>query len=602
MKQKLQQLIHHAVQNLITQQQLALDNIPEIRIDRCKNEKHGDYAANIAMLLARPAKKNPREIAQFIVNEIGNEAGIDKMEIAGPGFINFFIHPAQQYQIIHTVLQQGERFGYNQSAMGKKLLLEFVSANPTGPLHVGHGRGAAYGNSLANVLKANGWQVDCEYYVNDAGRQMDILATSVWLRYLQQQGQPIPFPINAYRGNYIFEIVEILDASKMTPANIEAHIVLADLPPDEDQGGDKEIYIDALIVRAKALLGDTLYQYVHDQAIDYILADIRDDLEQFRVVFDRWYSEKELMHNNRVTQCLQRLQQNGHLYSGTSSDTNETPDTQTPAQKSDKSNLWFAATRFGDDKDRVVQRENGQTTYFASDIAYHLDKYQRGYDRLINIWGADHHGYITRVKAAVQALGLDVQKLDVLLVQFAVLWRDGKKVQMSTRSGSFVTLRELREEAGNDATRFFYVMRKSEQHLDFDLNLAKSRTADNPVYYIQYAHARICSVLRQLGEKALPLAQDVDLTLLNSPHEHKLLTRLSAYPDVVAAAGNKYEPHLIAHFLKDCAADLHAYYNQSQFLVEDIALRSARILLIRAVKQVIHNGLALLGVSAPEHM
>jgi arginyl-tRNA synthetase len=587
LKQQLEQILHQAIQLLIDNNSLPV-TMPQIKIDRCKDKSHGDFAANVAMLLAKPAKRNPREIAELIVSTIGENSLLAKVTIAGPGFINFTINQSLQYEIIKEVHNKTSKYGCSSMGLGKKIQLEFVSANPTGPLHVGHGRGAAYGATLANLLKVSGYQVDCEYYVNDAGRQMDILTASVWLRYLQSNQINIPFPVNAYKGAYIQDIILLVDEQKKNQSLFSAEQVLEKLPADEDAGGDKEIYIDAMIERAKVLLGNELYSYFFDLAINYILADIRDDLSDFGVNFDNWYSEKSLVKKDLVATGIQRLQDRGFI---------------------DKINktLWFRSMDFGDDKDRVVKRENGQTTYFASDIAYHMDKFDRGYDQVINIWGADHHGYVPRVKAALSALDIDQERLDVLLVQFANLYRNGEKVQMSTRSGSFVTLRELREEVGNDAARFFYVMRKCEQHMDFDLDLAKSQSSDNPVYYIQYAHARICSVMKQLEDKKLSwdnqdFINKVNLQLLTETHELDLIAQLGKYPETIESAAAKHEPHLLAFYLRELANNLHAYYNKHQFIVDDEQLRSARVMLILAVKQVLANGLSILGVSAPEEM
>jgi len=450
---------------------------------------------------------------------------------------------------------------------------------------VGHGRGAAYGAAVADLLAAAGFQVHREYYVNDAGRQMDILAASVWLRYLELCGEPVPFPANGYRGQYVFDIAQNLYIGQGEALHHAIANVLEDLPPDAPEG-DKEIYIDALIGRAKRLLGEAGYRTVFDLGLDSILADIRQDLEEFGVVYEEWFSERSLTAERKVERAIERLKKSKHTYEKDGA-------------------LWFRSSDYGDKKDRVLVRDNGQTTYFASDIAYHMDKLERGFERVIDVWGADHHGYVPRVKAALQALGDDPQQLDVLLVQFAILYRGGEKVQMSTRSGEFVTLRELRGEVGNDAARFFYVMRKCEQHLDFDLDLAKSESADNPVYYIQYADARVCSVMRQLDEKGLGFEEETAklyLDRLTESHEQDLLVSLSRYPEVVEAAALNHEPHQLAHYLRELANDFHTYYNAHQFLVEADDLRYARVYLILAVRQVIANGLGLLGVSAPETM
>jgi arginyl-tRNA synthetase len=467
--------------------------------------------------------------------------------------------------------------------------VEFVSANPTGPLHVGHGRGAAYGAVVADLLAAVGFKVHREYYVNDAGRQMDILGTSVWLRYLELCGEALAFPSNGYQGDYIWDIAATLHRDHGDAYRHTAEGVFADVPADateQTSDGDKEAHIDALIARAKQLLGDNRYRFVFELALNTILDDIRDDLELFGVTYDEWYSERTLTESGAVNKTLERLRGAGHVYEKQGA-------------------LWFRSTAFGDEKDRVVERENGQTTYFASDIAYHMDKLERGFDRVIDVWGADHHGYVPRVKAALQALGDDPARLDVLLVQFANLYRGGEKVQMSTRSGSFVTLRSLRKEVGRDAARFFYVMRKCEQHLDFDLDLAKSQSSDNPVYYVQYAHARVCSVLRQAADKGIPVevaAGATHLERLTEAHEQALLKTLGRYPEVVEQAALNEEPHQLAQYLRELANDFHTYYNAHQFLVADDALRDARIKLILAARQVLKNGLNLLGVSAPESM
>ena len=586
MKEQIESLIRLALGGLKTDGLIPEDADPEIQITRARDKAHGDFACNIAMQLAKPARRNPRDIAQAIVDQLPASENVTKVEIAGPGFINFFLSQSSTLSVIDTILEQGERYGRSELGTGKSVQVEFVSANPTGPLHVGHGRGAAYGATVANLLDAVGFKVHREYYVNDAGRQMNILAASVWLRYLEHCGVNITFPSNGYKGEYVRDIAGVLFDEHGDEWASTSDAVMHDLPPDEPAGGDKEEHIDALVERARHLLGDNRYRFVFELGLNSILDDIRDDLAEFGVTYDEWFSERSLTDKGAVNKALERLRDAGHIYEQDGA-------------------LWFRSIEFGDEKDRVVQRDNGQTTYFASDIAYHMDKMERGFDRVIDVWGADHHGYVPRVKAALQALGDDDARLDVLLVQFAILYRGGERVQMSTRSGSFVTLRELRDEVGNDAARFFYVMRKCEQHLDFDLDLAKSESADNPVYYIQYAHARVCSVLRQLGEKGLE--RDVargsaHLDKLSEGHEVDLITMLTRYPEVVEAAALSEEPHQIAHFLRDTANAFHTYYNAHQFLVDDAELRDARLNLCEATRQVIRNGLELLGVSAPEEM
>lgn len=435
-------------------------------------------------------------------------------------------------------------------------------------------------------MRAVGYDVDCEYYVNDAGRQMNILAASVWLRYLQLSGITLAFPSNGYKGDYVNDIAQSLIDEVDDRLIHQAKDVFTDIPADEDQGGDKEIHIDALITRARELLGADNYQVLFKAGLDTIIEDIRDDLAEFGVPYDCWYSEQSLADRNLIEKSIEQLKQNDFIYEKDGA-------------------LWFRSTDFGDEKDRVVIRDNGEATYFASDIAYHIDKFERGYDRVINIWGADHHGYVTRVKAALNALGANEDKLDILLVQFAILYRGKERLQMSTRSGSFVTLRELRKEVGNDAARFFYVLRKCEQHMDFDLDLAKSQSNDNPVYYIQYAHARICQVLTQLTEKKFNhdiAIGDKHLDLLTEKHETELISKLANYPDVLEKAAINAEPHCMAHYLRELANLFHTYYNAHQFIVEDENLRNSRVNLIIATKQVIKNGLLLLGVNAPESM
>ena len=561
-----------------------------IVIERTRDAAHGDLASNIALVSAKAAGKNPRELATNLVAELEGTAGITKMEIAGPGFINFFLSSDAATQVVKDALAQGSQFGENNSASKQRVQIEYVSANPTGPLHVGHGRGAAYGASLANVLAANGWDVHREYYVNDAGRQMNILAASVWLRYLEACGEAITFPVNGYKGEYIKDYAAELKAEHADRLQKAAADVMADLPADyneADESGDKEAHIDALIERAQSLLGKDDYEIVFAKGLNGILGDIREDLAEFGVEYDEWFSERSLTDNGDVQKAIDVLQGNEHIYEKEGA-------------------LWFKSEALGDEKDRCVVRDNGIGTYFASDIAYHQNKCERGFDRIIDIWGADHHGYIARVEAAMQALQQPAEKLDVRLVQFAVLYRGAEKVQMSTRSGSFVTLRELREEVGNDAARFFYVMRSSDQHLDFDLELAKSQSNDNPVYYIQYAHARVCQIFaNKMSEKDYSHNLEnglAKLELLAEPQEAAVIDRLSAYPDMVAAAGRNCAPHTIAHYLRDLAADFHSWYNAHAFVIEEADLRDARLCLALAVQQTIANGLALLGVSAPERM
>ncbi len=586
MKEQIQRLLCNALERIVTEGILPEGAEREPIIERARDSQHGDFASNIALVLAKAARTKPRELAEKIVAALPESREISRVEIAGPGFINFYLSPDAYHAVIPKILCDGHAYGRSEKGAGERVQVEFVSANPTGPLHVGHGRGAAYGAVVADLLEAIGYDVHREYYVNDAGRQMDILGTSVWLRYLELCDEEITFPVNGYKGDYIWDIAATLHRESGDQYRHSVDEVFAGVPTDEPEGGDKEAHIDGLIANAKQLLGDNRYRFVFELGLNTILDDIRDDLELFGVKYDEWYSERTLMESGAVNKALERLRAAGHVYEKEGA-------------------LWFRSTDFGDEKDRVVERDNGQTTYFASDIAYHMDKLERGFERVIDVWGADHHGYVPRVKAALEALGSDPSKLDVLLVQFANLYRAGEKVQMSTRSGSFVTLRELRKEVGADAARFFYVMRKCEQHLDFDLDLAKSQSSDNPVYYVQYAHARVCSVLRQAAEKKISVEISdgtANLERLTEGHELQLLKTLSRYPEVVELSATNQEPHQLSHYLRDLANDFHTYYNAHQFLVDDEELRDARIKLILAVRQTLRNGLNLLGVSAPESM
>jgi arginyl-tRNA synthetase len=565
MKQKLQTLLKQALTALVDEG--VLESVPEIvRIDHSKDKVQGDFASNVAMALSKQAKCAPRVLAEQIKANFPDTLAVEKIEIAGPGFINFFMSQGANALVVNRIIEQGADYGLSKVGEGQRVLLEFVSANPTGPLHVGHGRGAAYGASVANLLRAIGFVVDNEYYVNDAGRQMDILATSVYLRYLGTD----TFPDNGYKGDYIFDIAEKI-------RGIEKKDIFEGVCQDEKEGGDKEKHIDDLIANCKSQLGGD-YKKIFDLAINDILSGIKTDLANFGVEYQQWFCEQSLVDSGLSEKTVKKLQDSGQIYEKAGA-------------------LWFETTDFGDDLDRVVVRDNGMHTYFASDIAYHLEKFERGYDKIINIWGADHHGYIARVKASIKALNHNPDTLEILLVQFAHLYRDGVKIPMSTRSGSFVTLQELCKEVGNDAARFFYILRKSEQSMDFDLNLAKSKSNENPVFYVQYAHARICSVM----EKAQDSGQ-ADLALLNDKYEQALIKQLSRYADTIKNAALNYEPHVVAYYLRDLASDFHSYYNNCDFLIEDKNLQASRLKLIKATQQILANGLELLGVSAPDKM
>ncbi len=530
MKSSIAQLVEQAVANLPDLAEMPEVSSIRTTVERTRDPQHGDFTTNIAMRLAKSLGKNPRDIASMIIDQMPASELVDKIEIAGPGFINFRVSSKALHDELAHVLQQGSCYGHQEIRPEPKILLEFVSANPTGPLHVGHGRHAAYGATVGNLLEAAGFKVDREYYVNDAGRQMDILGVSVWLRLLEQNGVTISFPEAGYKGDYIGQIAASLDTSGMP--EISADELVAGLPADEPDG-DKEAHIDALINAGRELLGIHHFQRIRKQALDSILSDIEDDLKGFGVTFDRWFFEQSLTDDNLIHDALIILKERGMLYEKDGA-------------------TWFRATDYGDEKDRVVVRENGQTTYFASDIAYHNDKRKRGYDHLLDILGSDHHGYQARVRAGLEAMGYGGDSLEVELMQFVTLYRAGEKQSMSTRSGEFVTLRQLREEVGNDAARFFYVMRSNDQHLDFDLELAKSHSNDNPVYYIQYAHARVASVFRQLEEKSLKYdqASGVDnFGLLEEPHEKSLISTLSRFPEVIELAANNRAPQHLVHYL-----------------------------------------------------
>lgn len=589
MKQAIQELLSSAIQTLQKQGKIP-DGIPiDIHVDAARDKSHGDFASNIAMVLAKSAGLNPKDLAVALVQAIPPTPTIQSIKIAGPGFINFELADTALTKVIPEILTKKNQYGLSDKYQGKTANVEFISSNPTGPLHVGHGRGAAFGAAIADLLAAVGYTVDREYYINDAGRQMAILTTSIWLRYLELFHTPFAFPRNAYQGAYVKEIAKTLQQKYGDKFARDIKEVFKNVPQDEkeDGTGDKEAHIDGLIANAKQLLNPG-YEEIFNLGLNTVLADIKEDCAAFGIHYQKWFSEKSLETSHAIQHAISKLDKKNYLY------------------KRDNA-LWFNSIPLGDDKDRVLVRENGQTTYFASDLAYLLNKIERGYDKIIYVFGADHHGYIPRLQAAAKAYHIDLNKLIIPLVQFAVLYRGKERVQMSTRSGEFVTLRQLREEVGKDACRFFYIMRKAEQHMDFDLELAKSSTKDNPVYYIQYAHARICSVYHRMREQRLKNDENLGLASLDKlthVFEKELLTALSRYPEVVLKAAEHYEPHLLANYLKDLATALHSYYDASgeKILVEDDTLRNARICLLLATKQVLMNGLTLLGLSAPEKM
>lgn len=598
----IEQALNHVIEQLKNQNILPNDWINNSQINRTKEQIHGDFASNLAMVAAKTAKTNPRQLAEKIVKLLPENPNIKKVEVAGAGFINFFLEDLARFTVLDAIMSQKGDFGTTETFSDKKIQIEFVSANPTSSLHVGHGRGAAFGMSVANLLEAVGYQVQREYYVNDAGRQMDILATSTYLRYLELCGETIIFPSNGYQGDYVKEIAQAIKQQHGKQFSIAWQKMLENVPTDATYeinahgekvllSGDKEAHIDGLIQNAKNNLGKS-YDIFHQFSLNNILDDIKDDLIDFSVRYDQWFSEKSLEKD--VTPVLELLQERGYLYEK-------------------DGNTWFKSTDFGDEKDRVVRRANGQLTYFASDIAYHKNKLDRGFDKIIDVWGADHHGYIARVKASLTAMGYDADRLDVILVQFVTLWRGNEQVQMSSRSGEFVTLRDLRQEVGNDAARFYYVARKPEQHIDFDLELAKSQSKDNAVYYIQYAHARICRVLERLEERGLTIDDKLGKAfqhLLIKPIETDLISLLASYPETLQRSAINYEPHILTNYLKELAGLFHAWYNDNRILPKEgepvteaeQQLMQARLRLSKAIRQVIQNGLTLLGLTAPTSM
>jgi arginyl-tRNA synthetase len=584
LKQELEQLLASALAAL---KGGPLAEIPAgaVTLERTRDAQHGDFATNVALRLAKPARRNPRELAAAIVAALPASELVARAEVAGAGFINFHLSPAAYARELGAILTQGAAYGCSRLGAGERVLVEFVSANPTGPLHVGHGRQAAFGATLANILAAVGFEVAREYYINDAGRQMDILAVSAWVRYLEACGEHLPFPENGYRGDYLRPLALELRAAVGEALRRPAAIVLANLPPDAP-AGDKEAYIDALIARARALIGADGFARVLGLSLEAMLKDIQSDLAAFGVRFDHWTSERAFSESGAIDHALTVLEAAGRLY------------------RQDGA-VWFRASEFGDEKDRVVVRENGQRTYFASDIAYHLAKRERGFARLIDVLGADHHGYVARVRAGLMAMGQPGECLEATLIQFVSLYRGSQKIPMGKREAQFVTLRQLREEVGNDACRFFYLMRSHDQPLDFDLELAKSRSNENPVYYIQYAHARVASVMKQLAARGLSFERAAGLAaahLLRGTHEQALLNSLTRYPEILEQAAQNRAPHALAHYLRELANAFHTYYNAETFIVDEAALRNARLALVLGVQQVLRNGLALLGVSAPESM
>ena len=578
MKRKIQKLLKQSVDALVDSGTVSEASVPAaIPVDSARRAGQGDYATGVALSMARPNGLKPAELASMIQDHLPAADFLDKTEVAGPGFINFFLSDFALADVVAEILEKGNDYGAGDLDNPDRILLEFVSANPTGPLHVGHGRGVAFGDALARLLRVAGHHVDTEYYVNDLGRQMDILCASVWIRYLQLHGKDVTLPVGAYQGEYI------MDCAKAFREQVDAEVANLESDPPDVENDDKDLVLTELISWCRQSLGNDDFNTLRRFVLTEMVEMIRDDLKILGVVHDEWFFESRLLEQGDVEHAVSQLLEQGFLYQSEGA-------------------TWFRSSEFGDEKDRVLVRSNGELTYFASDIAYHLDKLNRDYNYVINIWGADHHGYIARMMAALQAAGEDSNRLKILLVQFATLYRASVKIPMSTRAGEFVTLRELVEETGKDAARFFYVLRKSEQHLDFDLDLAKEESSENPVYYVQYAHARICSVFRQMSERGIARTGKGSLSLLASETELALIKSLVKYPEVIQNAVSSFEPHQVAYYLRDVATEFHSFYNKERILDCEPSLRSARLDLIDAVRQVLANGLDTLGVSTPESM
>ena len=580
MKDSIKKTLSQILEDLYSQIEPEVKNL-KISIQDNKEKEHGDLATNIAMVLAKPLKKNPKEIAEEIKQNFVLDEKIIKIEVAGPGFLNFFLSKDSHGEILEQIQKENKDFGKSGSKQSK-VLIEYVSSNPTGPLHVGHGRGAVFGSVLSSLLEEAGFEVDQEYYVNDFGRQMNILATSAWIRYCQLFSSEIKMMQQGYQGDYLIPIAKKLKDEK-SDSLFKIEESLIEKLNSEDQDDE---FTDQLVESLRVILKEE-FQYIRELALSEILHLIKADLEQCGVHHNAWFSESSLYGNDggtdsKVDGSIEELMSRGFIYE-------------------EGGAIWFKSSSLGDDKDRVLRRGNGEYTYFASDVAYHLDKYDRGYDRVINVWGSDHHGYLPRVRAAMDACDRDINKLEVIFIQFANLVKGGKKVSMSTRSGDFITLNELMNEVTTEAARFFYINRKADQHLEFDLDLAKEQSKDNPLYYIQYAHARICSVLRK-AENEFEDFDSVDLALLGSEKEIEILKLLRQYPQLIERSAKAGEPHLLCYFLRDLSGVFHSYYNSEKFLIEDKELMTSRLFLLKGVKQVIANGLRVLGIKAPEEM
>jgi len=553
MKQQLRNKIEAALRRCYADGNLTSGEIPEFGLEVPAHRDHGDFASNVAMTLARPERKAPRKIAELLIAALGDGDGFwNRVEIAGPGFLNFHLAASCWYRVLDQVAREDSAFGRSLSEQREKVQIEFVSANPTGPLHIGHGRGAVVGDAVAALLEATGQDVQREYYINDAGNQVNLLGRSIWVRMRQADGESVAFPEDGYQGEYVREV-----AAELVGEQPE----LLGLPE-----------VDAITACSTA-------------GIDKILRWIDRDLKQFGISFDNWYSEKTLYQRDLVNQELGKLIGKGLTFE-------------------QEGALWLRTTEYGDDKDRVLIRADGTPTYFASDVAYHMEKFERGFDRVIDVWGADHHGYVPRMKAMLSGLGHEPDDLRVLMIQMVNLLRNGEPVTMGKRSGQFISLREVVDEVGRDASRYFFLMRRCDSQLDFDLELAKQQSNDNPVYYVQYAHARICSINRNAAAAGVtePQPGTVVFERLQQEDELALAKLLQRYPEIVANAARHLEPHRVTYYLQDLAAAFHSYYNRTKVLVEDLPTSEARLALVNAVRVVIRNALLLLGVSAPESM
>ncbi len=547
-------LISQSLMDMAQEKGVSPDDLPEVHLERPKREDQGDWATNVAMQACKVLGQRPRDLATALVERLKSDSHIRSVEVAGPGFINFFLADRWIATVVSSIIRDGDGFGRCDLGKGRQVQVEFVSANPTGPLHVGHGRGAAVGDIVGNILSFAGWRVQKEYYVNDAGLQMSNLGKSTQSRYFELlgRGADAPFPEDGYKGDYIYDLAR-----------------------------------DVIDREGEALLAQTLEEslpFFTTYSCDVILEGIKKDLDRFGVRFDRWFSEKTLYTDELVQNAVSTLKERGYTYE-------------------DGGAIWFRSTDFDDDKDRVLFRSNGVPTYFASDVAYHKNKFDRGFDRVIDVWGADHHGYVARMRAAIEALGKSPDDFTVALIQFVNLLRDGDQVSMSTRSGQFVTLSDVIDEVGVDATRYYFVMRRCDSHLDFDLELAKKESSDNPVFYVQYANARMSSIIRTLDERgiAFPDLADLNEEHLNSPEEKKLVTRLSMFPEEIEKAALELAPHRLVNYLHDLAGDFHSFYNAHRVLDDD-PRRPSRILLVKASQTVLGNGLRILGISAPDRM